>query len=703
MNLHALLAQAHTENVRVAIALEGNPEWLLSAYRTLRAHLSERHQHTLTEKALVLSNDERLLFSETNDALIQPPKFKTCLGTETSLLVWDLLAATNPDALAALSGTLAGGGVLLSLASPDAIMLPSAKRWYQIFCESPNTLVLNEKRFTQAIESLVNELPQERIQQSPPQYAESQSIHLNPGQMKCVERIEHAVTGHRNRPVVIRADRGRGKSTALGVASAMLINQDRTRNIVLVSDQRTSVEVLRKHFTQHLHNPDDHSKLKIMPSNAVIDSKLECALVLIDEAASMPLTVLESIIRRYSRVVLASTLHGYEGSGRGFDLKLHKILERCKQQPKFLTLEEPIRWASSCALEKTINDAFILNAPFDKLEPSKADDTPTTTWFRPTDLHNKEQEIRTVFSLLVLAHYQTRPSDLALLLDSPSLHIAVMQTAGGIAAAALCIDEDIPEAQDALLADDILSGKRRLKGRLLPQALASFYSDSRWLQQRSLRVMRIVVHPTQQNHGLGSALLKQVHEYAQQNTFSACTVSFGADAELLRFWQRAGYRCLRLSYKADASSGLRSAMLVNPLERKTTSLCDQHQGYFHQHLISGLAHFYKDIDPKLIAGLLTEIDTKPLHAKLDTSALNKLHRFAESKSAPWDCWPELQSLIVLSCTEPSAKENTDMTGLIRYILLGDDGVVSEEGGKKAWERHLREATKALLLLDRDSN
>ena len=697
MNLYALLTQAHTDNIRVAIALEGNAQWLHSAYLILRAHLSKHPQtniaRKITSEGLVLSNDERYLLESANDKLIPPPKFKACLGAETSLLVWDLLEAVNPDALAATSGTLAGGGVLISLASRELMARPSTQRWYQIFCECENTLVLNEESFDAAIDSFTQELAQ---QPSLNRKVESASFQLNPGQSICVERIQHAATGHRNRPVVIRADRGRGKSTALGFAAAELINQGRTQSIVLVSNQRASIEVLLKHFAQHLQNPDDKSKLVVMPCDAVVNEKLGCGLVLVDEAASMPLTVLESIIKNYSRVVLASTLHGYEGSGRGFDLKLQQILERCNKQPNFLSLDEPVRWAHNCALENCINDAFILSAPFQKQELSSVDNTPTTQWLRAKDLIGKEQEIRTIFSLLVLAHYQTRPSDLALLLDNPSLHVAVVRTSTGVAAAALCIDEEVTEADDIDLAADIISGKRRLKGRLLPQALASFYADAKWLQPRMLRVMRIVVHPSLQNRGLGSVLLNQVQEYANNNAFAACSVSFGADARLLDFWQRAGYKCLRLSYKADASSGLRSAMLVKPLQQQTTLLCEHYQGYFHQHLISGFGHFYNNIDPALIAMLLRDIDTKHLQDKLDKAALNKLHRFAGSMSAPWDCWLELQALVLRACSDSKAHKHPALNSLIRYALLGDDAVISEEGGKKAWEKRLREAIQELL-------
>ena len=693
MNLPALLAQAHNENVRVAVALEGQHEWLRGAFLTLRACLSKWQQDSESGSGLVLSNDKHYALSNSLDNLIPPSKFKSCLGAEYALLVWDLCHDVNSDALAATSGTLIGGGVLLTLVQPEVVTLPSAKRWYSIFRECNNTLVLNVENFTAEIKALEQNLAKKH---GLPQPAINTPFQLNQGQLQCVERIEHVANGHRNRPLVIRADRGRGKSTALGFAAAELINQSHAQSIVLVSNQGASTKVLREHFVRHLKDPETQSKLVVMPSDAVVNSVPECGLVLIDEAASIPLPVLERIIKSYSRVVMASTLHGYEGSGRGFDLKLQQILERCKKQPNFLTLNEPVRWAPNCALEQSINDAFVLNASFCAQDLSSESTDERAEWLRPEELTGKEQDIRALFSLLVLAHYQTRPSDLSLILDNPKLHIAVIRNDKGITGAALCIDEDVPEAADSNIADGIISGERRLKGRLLPQALAGFYADTNWLQQRMLRVMRIVVHPSLQNHGMGSRLLNQVQEYAKTKGFSGCSVSFGADARLLRFWQRAGYRCLRLSYKADASSGLMSAMLVKPLLQQASSLCEQHQGYFHQHLISGLPYFYKSLEPELITALFTDINAKGVADTLDDAALSKLQRFASSMSAPWDCWPELQSLVIHACSMTKQNKHPALEKLIRYVLKGDNSVVEEEGGKKAWNRYLREAIRELL-------
>jgi len=74
-----------------------------------------------------------------------------------------------------------------------------------------------------------------------------------------------------------------------------------------------------------------------MPDNEVEPVDL----VLIDEAASIPLPLLESFIKQHSRMIFATTEHGYEGSGRGFALRFKKILNEFCPQWKSARLETP--------------------------------------------------------------------------------------------------------------------------------------------------------------------------------------------------------------------------------------------------------------------------------------------------------------------------------------------------------------------------
>jgi len=85
-------------------------------------------------------------------------------------------------------------------------------------------------------------------------------------------------------------------------------------------------------------------------------------MVLIDEAAAIPITIVKQLIGPYL-CVLSSTVNGYEGTGRSLSLKLVNQLRdqsRSKasggsnvgRQLKELKLDEPIRYGEDDKVEK---------------------------------------------------------------------------------------------------------------------------------------------------------------------------------------------------------------------------------------------------------------------------------------------------------------------------------------------------------------
>lgn len=92
-------------------------------------------------------------------------------------------------------------------------------------------------------------------------------------------------------------------------------------------------------------------------------------MVVIDEAAAIPFHILKKILQKNQTVYLASTNHGYEGTGRSLSLQLFKQLrDQFSTDLKELTLIESIRYSQNCPIELWLNRLLCLD---DKLVNDK--------------------------------------------------------------------------------------------------------------------------------------------------------------------------------------------------------------------------------------------------------------------------------------------------------------------------------------------
>ena len=150
---------------------------------------------------------------------------------------------------------------------------------------------------------------------------------------------------------------------------------------------------------------------------------------------------------------MPTTVHGYEGTGRGFDLRFRATLTALTPQWKSLKLSTPIRWASDDPVETWLFDALKLKAsPVDAKTLSEV----TARHCRYECINRdvllaEPQLLNTLFGLLVQAHYQTTPADLRNLLDGPNISVWISRYQGQVVAAALVaaeggFDSDLSQA-----------------------------------------------------------------------------------------------------------------------------------------------------------------------------------------------------------------------------------------------------------------
>ena len=388
-----------------------------------------------------------------------------------------------------------------------------------------------------------------------PPTPKGRAVLLTSDQERAVSAVERVVSGHRRRPVVLVAHRGRGKSTALGVAAARLVDAKRVGRVAVVAPHGAAVSALLEHA-----GPAARERIDVVSPWAAA-GPLEADLVLVDEAAAVPVHLLAAMLEHHARIAFATTVHGYEGTGRGFELRFRAVLDRLTPQWREIPLRQPVRWSEGDPLERLFFEMLLLDA-----EPAPAEALagvePVVERIDRDRLAADELLLRQLFGLLVTAHYRTRPHDLRALLDAPGVTLHAALCGGAVAGVAVAQTEG---GFDAETAEAIWSGRRRPRGHLMAQSLAIHAGVEDAPRRRFQRITRIAVHPALRRRGIGRRLVAAVTADAAAAGADLVGSSFGATEELVAFWRGVGLQPVRVGSRRDAASGAHSVMVAAPL------------------------------------------------------------------------------------------------------------------------------------------
>lgn len=647
-------------------------------------------------------------------------KARHWLGSELSLLVVDAHDGFDADGFAALSGTLRAGGLLLLLIPPLKDWGEHADPQQQRFLSHPYQAEAISGYFLHRLARSLStqtgfmlwqqgqKLPATNYHCSatpPRSNATGPYAHLE--QQQAVAAIHHVLHGHRRRPLLITADRGRGKSAALGIAAAELLQQG-LGPILLTAPSLDAASQVFVHARRIL--PDAHyhrgelqwqgQSLRFVAPDALLrETPPDARLLLVDEAAAIPLAMLNLFLRQYARLVFATTVHGYEGSGRGFLLRFARQLEQQAPGWQGLEIQQAIRWADGDPLEAWCQRALMLDA-------EAVDAAALVGWqaeqcavefLQREALAEDEDSLRALFGLLQQAHYRTRPNDLRQLLDGPELELVVIRWQGHIIATALLAREG---GLDDELAEAIYRGERRLRGHLLPQSLAVHAGFAEAATLHAIRIVRLAVHPTCQRQGLGSRLLEAIRTRHAEADYLG--VSFGASPALLAFWQQAGMAPVRIGLKREASSGSHALMLMQALSPSAKTLFSALRTRFCQQLPLLLSEPLQQLEADQALPLLHDCRAcQP--TELEAQDWRDIHSFAHGKRGYEVCMAALRKLVL----------NRDLGALAppqQALLLHK--VIQQQGwpacirqlnmqGHQQAETALREAIGKLIQCDGD--
>ena len=712
----ALKQQARQSNQRRLLVLSGTREW--GVQRALSFIQSDNDDG----QALWIS-DQELKDQKTLSG-------KACLfqlGSESSHIIFDSYAGFNANTISAISGTLMGGGVFVLITPPLQEWPAFADADYQRFLSYPCQAADQQSLFLQRVaqnlvsssETLVIQqgqdlpvLPEGSLYPADPPKELTDNEARTADQQQAIEAILHVVDGHRKRPLVLKADRGRGKSAALGVAAGKLLQRDRF-SMVVTAPTVKAVQFVLEHALQHRPGAElknqtvtfGDSQLQFVPPDELLRGSYQADLLLVDEAAAIPVPMLKALLTRYSRIAFATTVHGYEGSGRGFELRFVPFLDQQTPQWLLLELNTPIRWSDNDPLENWLFDTMLLSAKVPEagdIPASFIADNCTVREISQQQLSDDEQILSDIFALLVQAHYQTTPTDLRFLLDSPGLRVWCIYHQTSFVGVALAVEEG---GIDASMAEQIYQAERRPRGHLIAQSLSVHGGYAEFPTLRGLRIMRIAVHPAWQRRGVGTALLQQLHKRFIEKNYDWWGSSFGATLETLAFWQKAGMQTARLGVSRDASSGTHSAILLQGLSETGKALVSQAAVGFQKQLPGLLRELFTDLEAELVQQLFLGRNRtlcQQVTDLIDPFDLKALEAFSKGQRQLESCLIPLQQLIIhwLGSGKAKSIEPAVLALAIGKLLQGkawgELAKTTNHSGKKAMLSELQTMTGLLL-------
>lgn len=407
--------------------------------------------------------------------------------------------------------------------------------------------------------------------------------------------------------VTLTAARGRGKSAALGVAIAAAVAHGYS-NIFITSPSpenlKTLFEFIFKGFDAlgyldhedytiiqsvnpdfnkaivrvNIHRQHRQTIQYILPQDANTLGQAE--LLVIDEAAAIPLPLVRKLMGPYL-VFMASTINGYEGTGRSLSLKLiQQLREEARGSVKKpngmtegevadrsngnttkngdlaytkgrslreITLSEPIRYAEGDLVEKWLNKLLCLDAASPPAKPnnqgcphpSKCEllevNRDTLFSFHPVS----EKFLHQMMALYVASHYKNSPNDLQLMSDAPAHRLFVLVPP---------VNEDSPRLPEPLCViqialegqiskESILSGLtrgQRAEGDLIPWLVSQKFEDPEFASLSGARIVRIATSPEYTNMGYGSQALKCLVDFYEGKMIGLSEIENTNSEEVIR-------------------------------------------------------------------------------------------------------------------------------------------------------------------------
>ena len=590
-------------------------------------------------------------------------KTKNLLGSEFLAIIYDARQGIHLDALAIAAGTLQDGGLLLLLLNhwedlgnqPDSDSL----RW------SGEKHAINTPHFIAFLQEKIGKYgfpiyQSTSLTLASPKPQKDRSTRCQPTleQARLLQQMAEA----KEEILIVTAKRGRGKSALAGLFAKQQLVQNQP--VILTAPNKSAVNIFNEFAGVNITfmPPDELSQ-----NLSDVPQQFANHWLFVDEAAMIPLDILFRLTKAFKRVVLTTTIHSYEGTGRGFLLKFMSKTDRTLRHFELFT---PLRWQADDKLEAFIDDLLLCDCE-DRL-PQLPYDSVLAEQIQISHCERiPHDQIESVYGLLTLAHYRTSPLDLRRLLDASQQQFYLAQAHDTLLGCVWAVPEG--GVADNTLIRQIRRGERRPRGNLVAQMLCFQARLEEACALRSLRISRIAVQPNWQQQGLGQRLIAQMkQQIKQQGAVDFLSVSFGYTPELLAFWQKCGFILVHFSESKEASSGCYSVVALCPLSEKGRVFVQRAEKQFQRNL------------PLSFHPLATQFARTEIDWTLDSSDWQSLTDFADF-------------FLPLSSALPSIRRLITSAGEAPFPLLADYCKQPEKRpNKKIWLENCRREVKKWL-------
>lgn len=518
-------------------------------------------------------------------------------------------------------------------------------------------------------------------------------------QADVVMKFTHHLAKKASRTTIsLIAARGRGKSAALGLSIASAVTYHYSP-IYVTSPSPENVQTLFEFAVKglravHLTENNDFNIIRSNDqdqNNAIIEIRFnknhkqsikyidpveasnsrrsmhESDLLVIDEAAAIPLTVVKTLIGP-QLIFLSSTVSGYEGTGRSLSLKLLKELKPTPNKiPEMklgselvqeLILNEPIRYKSGDQVEAWLNNLLCLDAPeFSWLEYVPHPDS-CELYYIDRDVlfsfHKESEEfLHHLMSLYVASHYKNSPNDLQMMSDAPAHHLFCLLPPGSkkkdiptvLCFIQVCLEGEI--SKESILTA-LSQGKRAASGDLIPWTISRHFCNDDFASLSGARIIRIATNPNYQKMGYGSKAMQLLYDYYAGNfsvnlnetemadeetnengvstkankpllkrleerraeSLHYIGVSFGLTQELLKFWKINKFVPVYLRDVASEITGEHSCIVLRQIQDgDQTDWLNKFFVRFREEFLLSL-HRLRHLSPQLALSIVRAIRTR---------------------------------------------------------------------------------------------